>query len=72
MSDLDSRISNGRNLLLNNQKATEENVVRVQEITRLKNTHQANKSMMDRWNAELDYIDAIINLMRYSRLMQKN
>ncbi|WGE66004.1 mechanosensitive channel MscK [Actinobacillus equuli] len=58
LSDLDSRISNGRNLLLNNQKATEENVVRVQEITRLKNTHQANKSMMDRWNAELDYIDA--------------
>ncbi len=58
LSELDSRISNIRNHLLNSQKTTEGNVARIQEITRLKNNNQANKASIDRWNAELDYIEA--------------
>ncbi|VTR40574.1 potassium efflux protein KefA [Actinobacillus pleuropneumoniae] len=58
LGELDGRVLNNRNLLINNPKITDENLARTQEITRLKVSNQANKSAIDRWNAELDYLDA--------------
>lgn len=58
LGELDGRVSNNRNLLINNPKITDENLARTQEITRLKVSNQANESAIDRWNAELDYLDA--------------
>ncbi|WGE89915.1 mechanosensitive channel MscK [Actinobacillus arthritidis] len=58
LSELDSKVANNRNVLVNHQKITDQNVDRVQEISRLKSNNQLSQAMLERLNAELDYIDA--------------
>ena len=58
LSELDSRLANSRNILINHQRAAEENAARVQEISRLKASGQSSKSAMEAWNAELDFIES--------------
>lgn len=58
LSELDSRLVNSRNILINHQRAAEENAARVQEISRLKASGQSSKSAMEAWNAELDFIES--------------
>ena len=67
--DLDTRLSNSRNLLKNNQKLLDENLARMQEINRVKNTTQSNQSLLDKWNAELTFLE---ENNRFNALLSSN
>lgn len=68
-ADLDTRLSNSRNLLKNNQKLLDENLARMQEINRAKNTTQSNQSLLDKWNAELTFLE---ENNRFNALLNNN
>ena len=67
--DLDTRLANSRNLLKNNQKLLDENLARMQEINRVKNTTQSNQSLVDKWNAELAFLE---ENNRFNALLSNN
>lgn len=56
-ADFDTRLANSRNLSKNNQKLLEDNMWRIQEINRAKNSGQPTQALIERWNAELAFID---------------
>lgn len=69
---LDAQISNDRNLLKNNQRVTDENTARIQEINRVKNLAQQSQSTpssTERWDAELRFIE---ENNRYNSLLSSN
>lgn len=58
LSELDAKLSNSRNIQRNTQKVSEVNSARIQELTRLKAKGNIAKSDSDKWEAELDFIEA--------------
>lgn len=69
---LDAQISNDRNLLKNNQRLNDDNAARIQEINRVKTLAQQSQAIpsdLERWNAELRFIE---ENNRYNSLLSNN
>ncbi len=69
LSELDAKLSNSRNIQRNTQKVSVVNSARIQELTRLKAKGNIAKSDSDKWEAELDFIEAN---NQYNTLLNNN